>query len=89
MHQKERDFLRKLNELELILKGFVDDFFVKGIKHSKGDQMRFYKFLEEYRQLETRYHEYKGENTRDRVEKSRQFYKSFFNDNPFGPNRKD
>jgi len=79
MHQKERDFLKDLNELELILKEYVNDFFVRGIKYSEGDKQRFYRFLEEYNQLKARYHQYKDVNAEHKAGKSGEFYVNCLN----------
>jgi hypothetical protein len=88
MQQKERDFLESLNQLELILKEFVHEAFAKRIDHSAGDRVRFYKFLEEYKQLEAKYHRYKEVNAENKAEESRTFYNSFFNGDTFSPNHK-
>lgn len=88
MHQKEKDFLKELNELELILKEYVDGFFVRGIKYSEGDKQRFYRFLEEYNQLKSRCYQYKNINAEHKAKKSKEFYESFFNENTFSPNHK-
>lgn len=76
MHQKERDFLKELNELELILKKYFGDFFVRGIKYSEGDKQRFYRFLEEYNQLKARGYQHKNINAEHKARKSREFYNS-------------
>ncbi|MDD5192619.1 MAG: hypothetical protein PHH54_03175 [Candidatus Nanoarchaeia archaeon] len=76
MHQKERDFLEELNELELILKEFVYEAFIKKIEHSAGDRTRFYLFLRDYNKLKIGYYKMKGADAERRYKKADEMYNS-------------
>lgn len=88
MHQKERKFLKELNELESILKVYVNEFFIEGKNHSAGDKIRFYKFLAEYHEKKAEYHGVKQKHSECRYKKAEEILDSFFGMPVFSPNHK-